>query len=130
MKIKRFEDLDCWQEARKLVKMIYEIARNKAFNMDYKLKDQITGAGISTMNNIAEGFDSQSNTEFKRFLRYSRRSVSEVQNCLYVAIDQNYINQPEFNKIYSQAQTTRQIIDGLLRYLKKSSNSFKNNPST
>lgn len=73
------------------MKMIYEITNNNPFLKDYRLRDQIIGAGISIMNNIAEGFDSQSNIEFIRFLRYSRRSTSEVQNCLYIALDQNYI---------------------------------------
>ena len=68
------------------------------------------------MNNIAEGFDSQSNSEFKRFLLYARRSVSETQNCLYIALDQKYISQHEFDFLYPQAQKTRQIIDGFLRY--------------
>ena len=119
MKIKRFEDLECWQEARILTQMVYELTEKKRFSKDYRLRDQITGAAISTMNNIAEGFDSQSRNEFIRFLGYARRSTSEVQTCLYVALDQDYINQEQFDKVYQQAAKTRQVIDGLLRYLRK-----------
>jgi len=111
--------LECWQEARRLMRMIYEITKNRSFSKDYRLRDQIVGAGISIMNNIAEGFDSQSNIEFIRFLRYSRRSTSEVQNCLYIALDQTYITEQTLDKIYQQANKTRQIIDGLIRYLRK-----------
>jgi four helix bundle protein len=118
MKIERFEDLECWQEARRLANMVYEITKNEAFARDYRLRDQITGAAISIMNNIAEGFDSQSNLEFKRFLRYSRRSVSEVQNCLYVALDQRYIKESKFKEIYEQGVKTRKVVDGMIRYLK------------
>ena len=118
MKIMRFEDLERWQEARNLVSKVYSVIKKKAFSKDYRLIDQITGASISIMNNIAEGFDSQSNIEFKRFLRYSRRSVSEVQNCLYIAMDQKYIDELEFKEIYEQGAKTRQVIDGMLRYLK------------
>jgi len=114
----RFEDLERWQEARNLVSKVYSVIKKKAFSKDYRLIDQITGASISIMNNIAEGFDSQSNIEFKRFLRYSRRSVSEVQNCLYIAMDQKYIDELEFKEIYEQGAKTRQVIDGMLRYLK------------
>jgi four helix bundle protein len=119
MKITRFEELECWQEARGLMKMIYEITKNNSFCKDYRLIDQFIEAGISVMNNIAEGFDSQSNIEFVRFLRYSRRSTSEVQNCLYIALDQNYIAQQTLDKIYKQADKVRQIIDGFIRYLRK-----------
>ncbi len=99
MKLTRFEDLDCWQEARKLINMVYEAIRaNKAFQVDYRLRDQITGATISVMNNIAEGWASQSNPEFIRFLTYSRRSCAETQNCFYVALDQKYVTQGTFQK--------------------------------
>jgi len=29
--IKRFEDLECWQEARKFVRLIYQISKNEMF---------------------------------------------------------------------------------------------------
>ena len=91
-KIQRFEDLECWKEARILVNLIYKAIReNPEFQKDFKLVGQYTAAGVSVMNNIAEGWASQSNAEFVRFLRYSRRSCAEVQNCSYVALDQRYI---------------------------------------
>jgi four helix bundle protein len=82
------------------------------------LAGQITGAAISIMNNICEGFDSKFNNEFIRFLTYSRRSCSEVQNCLYVALDQEYIGKDEFQAAYTHGGRVRKIIDGLIRYLK------------
>ena len=47
------------------------------------------------MHNIAEGFDAETNAEFIRFLRYSKRSCTEVQSELYVALDENYISLKE-----------------------------------
>ena len=77
MAIKRFEDLECWQEARKLVKMIYAVVKQSPeFQKDFRLVGQYTAAGVSVMNNIAEGWAAQSNAEFVRFLRYSRRSAA------------------------------------------------------
>jgi four helix bundle protein len=117
--IKRFENLECWQEARRLVNMVYEaINDSKDFQKDFRLNGQITGAAISVMNNIAEGWASQSNNEFIRFLTYSRRSCAETQNCLYIALDQRYINENTFKEIYDQGLKTIKIIDGLLRYLR------------
>jgi len=61
MKLTRFEELECWQEARKLTNMVYETIRtSKPFQADYRLRDQSTGAAISVMNYIAEGWASQS----------------------------------------------------------------------
>jgi four helix bundle protein len=119
MKITRFEDLECWQEARKLVRMVYDaVKKNVAFQRDLRFMGQITAAAVSVMNNIAEGWAAQSNAEFIRFLTYSRRSCAEVQNCGYVAMDQKYLDEDEFREIYAQALKTIQIIDGLLRYLR------------
>jgi len=69
------------------------------------------------MHNIAEGFDAESNVEFTRFLRYAKRSCSEVQSQLYMALDQNYINQKEFDEAYNLTSTTRATIHGFIRYL-------------
>ncbi|MEW6027742.1 MAG: four helix bundle protein [Planctomycetota bacterium] len=89
--------MECWKKARELTKMVYQIADK--FPRDRRLIDQITGSGISSMNNIAEGFDSGGDNDFLRYLGYLRNSVSEIQSCLYVALDRKYINQDKFDEI-------------------------------
>jgi len=103
-----------------LTKVIYGYTNRSEFSKDFRLSGQITGASISIMNNICEGFDAGSNKEFMRFLLYSRRSCSEVQNCLYIALDQSYIDIQEFEQTYAHCEKVRKIIDGLIRYLRKS----------
>lgn len=117
MKICQIEEIKAWQEARELTKKIYQISGNGQFAKDYRLRDQIRGASGSVMANIAEGFDSQSDMEFIRFLSYSRRSATEVQSHLYVALDQKYINNNIFNDIYLQVKAIKSLICGFIRYL-------------
>jgi four helix bundle protein len=100
------------------VNFIYSLARKPKFAKDFRLVGQITSAGVSIMNNIAEGWAAQSTAEFVKFLKYSRRSCAESQNCLYVALDQSYVVDSEFKKGYSMATRITQVIDGLLRYLR------------
>jgi four helix bundle protein len=119
MKITRFEDLKCWQEARFFTRSVYGYVNRSNFSKDHRLSGQITGATISIMNNICEGFAAHSNKEFIRFLRYSRRSCSEAQNCLYIALDQSYIRKVEFKTAYQHCSLIRKMIDGLVRYLKE-----------
>jgi four helix bundle protein len=69
------------------------------------------------MHNIAEGFDCGSDTEFVRFLRYAQRSCTEVQSELYVALDQGYITQPQFESLFEHASKTRSKIGGFIKYL-------------
>jgi len=120
MAIERFEDIDAWKEARVLTQMVYRVSRERRFARDFKLVDQIRSAASSVMNNIAEGFDSQSDKEFIKFLTYARRSATEVQSELYIALDQDYITSADFETIYQQATKTKKLINGFIRYLKTS----------
>ena len=85
MKIERFEDIEAWQLARELTRKVYGLTRKDRFARDLGLKRQIQDAAGSSMHNIAEGFDSETNPEFVRFLRYAKRSCTEVQSELYPA---------------------------------------------
>lgn len=119
MGIERFEDIEAWQLARELARKIYEVTKKREFAKDFSLKNQIQDAAGSSMHNIAEGFDAETNKEFIRFLRYSKRSCSEVQSELYLALDQRYINTEEFNDIYEHAARTRAASRGFINYLSK-----------
>lgn len=117
----RFEDLRGWQAARRLTGDVYALSRDHHFARDFALRDQIRRAAISTMNNIAEGFDSASRTEFCRFLRYASRSASEVQSCLYIARDQRYIEQQLLDSVHAQAALVRKRCADLMRSLRHGS---------
>jgi four helix bundle protein len=119
MKIERFEDIEAWQLARELTRKVYHLTKKPGFVRDYGLKKQIQDAAGSSMHNIAEGFDSETNAEFIRFLRYSKRSCTEVQSELYIAIDEEYISPDEFKDVYEQARRTRAAVRGFINYLKK-----------
>ena len=115
MKVKSFEDLKVWQEARKFVKSIYELSSSGKFSKDYGLKDQIQRAAVSIMNNISEGFERDSNREFIKFLGYSKGSAGEVRSMLYIAFDLNYITKEEFETAYN---TSIDIITQLANFKK------------
>jgi len=118
MKITRFEDIDAWQEARKLVKLVYEaINQSEEFKRDYRLVSQVQGAAVSTMSNIAEGFSRKSNKEFIQYLFISKSSAAEVQSHLYVALDQSYITKWIFDNIYAQAERVSRMDSGFIKYL-------------
>ena len=118
MKIQRFEDIEAWKKTRELTKSIYKVSSKDKFSKDWTLRDQIRRAAISIVSNIAEGFDSGFSAEFARFLNISRRSASEVQSQLYIALDQMYISIEEFNALYGDTEEIRKMITGFIKYLK------------
>lgn len=117
-KIKRFEEIKAWQVARALTRQVYAVTKTNPFARDFALRDQITRASGSIMHNIAEGFDAETNVEFVRFLGYAKRSCTEVQSQLYVAIDQDYIDQDAFQRMYDMAGEARAAIRGFMEYLR------------
>lgn len=118
MLIKRFEDIDVWKEARKLVNMAYDLTGGDLFRKDFGLKEQIQRAAVSCMSNVAEGFDSDTKHQFIQMLSYTKRSSSEVQSELYVALDRKYISEQEFNESYNQAKLVGKLANGFIRYLR------------
>ncbi len=118
MKISSFEDLDCWQEARILVRKTYEATKGGDFKKDLRFSGQIQAAAISAMANMAEGFIRKSDKEFIQFLFIAMSSAAEVRSHLYVALDQGYIDKTRFDEIYDQADKTGRMISNLIKYLR------------
>ena len=115
--IKRFEDLECWQEARRFVKMIYGLTKKSDFKKDYELVGQIKRSAVSSMANIAEGFHRKSNKDFMKFLDYSRSSIAETVSHCYVALDQNYINETEMAVVKDQSDIVWKKVNNFITYL-------------
>jgi four helix bundle protein len=114
--IKRFEDLEIWQMARELLNLIYDDFQNCK---DFNLKDQLTSAGLSIKNNIAEGFGRESDKEFKQFLIISRGSCDEVKSMYYTAEDQKYVSVQTAVERRKRASVLHVKITNFIFYLKK-----------
>lgn len=69
------------------------------------------------MLNIAEGFARRSNKEFRHFLFLAHGSAAEVQSVLYIALDQYYINERDFNDLYQDVEEVSKMIAGFIKYL-------------
>ena len=124
--IKRFEHLECWKEARKLVKLTYDLTKRPEFKMDFTLVRQVRASAVSTMANIAEGFHRNSNKDFLRFLGYSRASIAETLSHLYAAVDQNYICISDMNIVKKQADVVWKKVNNFISYLNSTQNSRLN----
>ena len=118
MRLCRFEEMEVWQLARNLNMEIYAVSGKQVFARDFGLRDQIRRASISIASNIAEGFDSQSNASFIRFLICARGSAAEVRAQLHLAADLGYVSKDECEALLKKAETISRQITGLINYLK------------
>ena len=119
--VKRFEDLECWQEARRLVSLIYNFTNREPFSKDFELKNQIRRSAVSIMANVAEGFHRNSNKDFMKFLDYSRASIAETLSHSYVALDQEYIAESDLAVLKQHADFVWKKVNNLISYLNKHS---------
>lgn len=118
-KIKRFEDIQAWQKARKLVNEIYSITGGGLFESDNRLSDRLRTSSVSIMMNIAEGFARKTNNEFLEHLILARVSTAEVQTAIYIAYDQNYINREQYENLYRMADETVRLTTRISKNLKE-----------
>jgi four helix bundle protein len=117
--IKRFEDLEIWQEARRLSKIIHEISIETGLKTDFKFKEQIKSSSGSVMDNIAEGFERDGNIEFRQFLSIAKGSAGETRSQLYRAFDYNYINQARLDELKNDYENLSGKINNFISYLNK-----------
>ena len=104
-------------------KEIYSITKKFPREEVYCLTNQLRRAAISIHSNIAEGYGRYSFKENIQFCRVARGSLNEVLDQLYVALDEKYITQEIFNKLYYQGRETEKAINGYIGFLKSQQNS-------
>ena len=118
-KIEKFEDIESWKAAREITKVIYEISKSENFSKDFALVNQIRRASVSILSNIAEGFERGGNKEFLNFLAIAKGSCGEVRAQLYIAFDQNYVDETKFQEIVEKLSETSRLISGFMKYLQQ-----------
>ncbi len=119
--IHKFEDLEIWQEARRLAKEINRISIETELKNDFRFRDQIRASSGSIMDNIAEGFERNGNQEFRQFLSIAKGSAGEVRSQLYRALDCNYIKEDVFENLKVDFENLSGKINNFIIYLNKKS---------
>jgi four helix bundle protein len=127
-KIERFEDFVAWQKARKLTADIYRVTSEGRFSRDFSLRDQIRRAAVSSMSNIAEGFERGRPAEFHQFLSIAKGSCAELRNQLYVALDVGYLPQQTFEVLMTKAIEVGNILGGLRLAVERRRESLRHKP--
>jgi four helix bundle protein len=117
--IRRFEEIDAWKVARELCLKIGTIIDEGSFQKSYRLIAQVESSSGSIMDNIAEGFERGTRAEFIQFLGYSKGSCGEFRSQLYRANDRKYLNQKQFDELYSLAVRISAMLQKLIEYLQK-----------
>jgi len=117
--VKRFEDLEIWKEARRLVKIINLIVQETDLSNDFRFRDQIKASVGSLMDNIAEGFERDGNMEFRQFLSIAKGSAGETKSQVHRLFDCNYISENKLKDLVENYENLSAKIANLISYLNK-----------
>jgi len=122
-RIRTFTNLHTWQEAHKLVLIIYKMTKEFPKEELFSLVSQMRRAVVSITSNIAEGFSRQSYKEKIQFYSMAQGSNTEIQSQLLIAKDIGYLTKEDFDKIAKQSVIVHKLLNGLIKKSKDIHNS-------
>ena len=119
---KKFEDIEVWKRAYRLAVDIYQLTNQAQLQKDWGLRDQLRRSAISTSSNIAEGFERNSDPEFKRFLLIAKGSSGELRSQLYILKALDQLPKDQITILIKECSEISSMIQRLIQHLKSSIN--------
>lgn len=116
--IQSFTGLHAWQEAHKLVVMVYKLTKQFPKEEIFGITNQLRRAAVSITSNIAEGFSRKSYTEKLQFYCTSLGSLTEVQNQLLISRDVEHLSSERFQDAAALTVTVSKLLNGLIKSTK------------
>jgi len=116
--IKDYKELDVWKKCRTLTNNVYEITKGFPKDEIFGLTNQVRRAVVSVVSNIAEGCGRQHAKEAVQIFYIARGSLYEVETQLYVALDQKYLQEADFENLVAEITSCKQMLNGLIKYFK------------
>ena len=108
-----FEKLNTYQQARILVKKVYELIESFPQKEEFALKSQLRRAVVSIPSNIAEGMGRISDKEKIHFIEIAYSSLMETYCQLQLATDLQYITNSDFDNIKPLIENNAKLLSGL-----------------
>jgi four helix bundle protein len=118
-----FEKLEVWQKAIDFADVVYNETRAFPAEERFGLTNQVRRAAVSISSNIAEGSSRSSKNDFARFTEIAAGSLFEAVSQAFIARNQGFLGENEFQKIYADAEEMSRMLSGLRRSLLSTLNS-------
>nr|WP_050026247.1 four helix bundle protein [Verrucomicrobium sp. BvORR034] len=112
--IKSYRDLVVWQKSMALVREIYLVSRNFPKEEQFGLTQQLRRAAVSIPSNIAEGNGRGSNSDYVRFLQYSRGSLFETQTQLELCRDLGFLSDQNHNPLAALGSEIERMLNTII----------------
>ena len=113
----RFEKLEVWRKAIGFGDGVYRATSTFPDSERFGLISQMRRAAVSISSNIAEGSGRSTDKEFSRFLEIAYGSLMEVVSQSHIAVRQGFLEQEQFDKLYTSANEVSRMLSGLRKSL-------------
>lgn len=117
-----FEDLEVYKKTISFTAKLFKVIRSKEIAREYALSDQIKRATLSVLNNIAEGFERETDKEYIRFLYYSKASAGEVRNILNVMKETRLLERGLYEDFRASILEISKQLSNYIKYIKRRNN--------
>jgi four helix bundle protein len=96
---KGYHKLIVWQKGKQFIKLLYGKTDNFPKSETFGLQSQIRRAAVSFVLNIVEGHRRKSPKEFLQFLNIAEASLTEVEACLEISLELEFITNNDYEEI-------------------------------
>lgn len=118
---KTFEDLEVYKKSIAFTVQVFELIKTERINREFALNEQLKRATISITNNIAEGFERESDKEFIRFLYFAKASAGEVRNILNVLKETGILESGFYDEMRISIIEISKQLSNYIKFIKKRS---------
>lgn len=116
MGIERFEQLEVWQVAHKIVLDVYKSTLRLPPEEKFGLTSQMRRAAVSVPGNIAEGFKRRGTPDKKHFYNIAQSSLEELRNYTLLCRDLGF--QMEQDHLSERIDQAGRMLTGLIRSIR------------
>jgi len=117
MAFKKLEDIDAWKRGCRLAVEVYKLTREEPIAKDWGLRDQLRRSAVSVPSNMAEGYERNSNREFRRFLYMAKGSCGELRTQLYILKALELTLSSDVDSLLKECKELSSMIQSLASYL-------------
>ncbi len=114
-----FEDFDVYKAALSFTVKVFGLLQKEEFKKEYVFTDQLKRATLSISNNIAEGFERETDKELVRFLYFSKGSAGEVRNIINVMEAVGHLHNKDIDFLKQEIIAISKQLSNYIKYVKK-----------
>ena len=115
-KLEKFEDLEVWKKAHKLVLGIYRSTKEFPTEERFGLVSQMRRSAVSVPANLAEGFKKRSKKDKSNFYNIAQGSLAEIHYYIILSKDLGYLK--DVQEYFESIDIIGRMLSGLIKSIR------------